>query len=290
LDEGLRVRLTGEVRQCTTPYPGLTLITLSDPSGEIVVAVDEVVTALTGPLPDIEAGQGITVEGAVTLYRATPQVAPADVADIHLTGRPAATQPTPLTTLRQVRDHPLGATVAAQGTVVLLEGLPGGVRATLDDGTAQVILLLWDRVYHELPLPEALDAGADVAVEGELQSYEGTLEIVPQDAEDVTILHTAPAPPWVEVGALTARDAGHVVRVRGVLGRPQGFSAGIKVPLDDGTGTITVLLWANLYQALNPPPAQDQQIEVVGLVDQYRQELELIPRSVYDWRVRAVDD
>lgn len=290
LDEGQRVRLSGEVRRCTHPYPGLTLITLGDATGEIVIAVDETVTALTGPLPEIVEGQGIAVEGSVTLYRATPQVTPADVADIHLTARPAAAEATPLPSLRHITDHPLGTTVKAEGTIVLLEGLPGGVRAILDDGTAQVILLLWDAVYHALEAPETLDAGAEVAVEGEIQVYEGALEIVPRAPEGVTILTPAPAPPWVEVGAITARDAGRVVRVRGVLGRLEGFSAGVKIPLEDGTGTITILVWSNLYQALTPPPDAGQAVEVVGLVHRYHQELEIIPRSIYDWRVRAVEE
>jgi DNA/RNA endonuclease YhcR with UshA esterase domain len=100
----------------------------------------------------------------------------------------------------------------------------------------------------------------------------------------------APAPPWVELGALMPQDAGRVVRARGVLAAPEGFSAGVKAELRDGTGAITVLFWSNIYEALAPKPQAGLQVEVVGLVDVYRGALELVPRSAFDWRVRVVED
>ncbi|MGC9348762.1 MAG: OB-fold nucleic acid binding domain-containing protein [Anaerolineae bacterium] len=290
LDEGKRVRLTGEVRRCTVPYEGLTLITLADESGEIVIAVDEAVTLLTGALPEISEGQGIEVTGAVTLYRDTPQIAPATVDEIVLSEAPAAPTPLALTPLAALSDDDQGLTARVRGRVVLLEGLKGGVKATLDDGTAEVALLLWDRVHRDLTDPVALDVGAEIEVTGEVELYKGELELVPGSGADVVIVEPAPAPPWVELGDLTPSDAGRVVRARGVLREPAGFSAGVKVPLDDGTGVLTVLLWSNIYEQLDPSPQAGLQVEVVGLIDVYNQKLELIPRSRYDWRVRSIDD
>ena len=77
---------------------------------------------------------------------------------------------------------------------------------------------------------------------------------------------------------------GRVVRLRGVLGEPEGFSAGVKVPLDDGTGAITVLLWSNIAVEVTPAPAAGLPVEVIGTVESYEGELELIPRSPIDWR------
>ncbi len=284
LDEGLRVRLAGEVRRVNSPYVGLTLITLRDASGEVVVAVDETLTALTGELPDIVQGQGIAVTGTVSLYRDTPQLVPASVADIHLSAAPQA----PVVAQRALNTlfaSDQGTWVQVEGQVVLLEGLKGGMKATLDDGTAQVLLLLWDSVYSALDDPTALDVGADVHIQGEVQVYKGDLEIVPETAADVEILAPAPKIPWVEVGELRAVDAGRVVRLRGVLGKPNGFSAGVKVKLEDGTGRITVLLWNNIVTALASRPAEGDLVEVVGEVAVYKGDLEIIPRSVQDWRL-----
>lgn len=285
LDVGLRVRVVGEVREVRTPYEGMTLITVRDESGEIAVAVDETTTALTGVLPEIVEGQGIDVVGAVSLYKDTPQLVPASVADIVLSAAPPATAAIPVTSLSEVQNAALGSWVRLQGRVVLMEGFKGGMKATLDDGTGQIMLVLWDSVYTALENPFAVDVGAEVAVEGELGSYEDELQIVPESFRDITIVTPAPEIPWIAVGDLQTQDAGRVVRLRGVLGAPEGFSAGAKALLDDGTGSITVLLWTNIFTTLDPPPVAGMQVEVIGVIQEYRGELEILPRSTLDWRV-----
>lgn len=285
LDEGLRVWSVGEVRRVRSPYEGLTLITVRDDSGEVPIVVDETFAALFGELPEIVEGQGLAVTGTVTLYRDEPQITPASLEDVRLVAAPPEE-------IVAIESRELGSLTAAdeggwyrvQGRVVAMTGLKGGMKATLDDGTGQIFLLLWDSVYDALPEPQALDVGAEVEVEGEIQLYEGDLELVPEQPEDIRIQVAAPESPWVEVSTLSGLDAGRVVRLRGVLGEPQAFSAGIKAPLDDGTGIITVLLWSNVAEVLEPPPAGGLLVEVVGEISLYRDELEIIPRSRHDWR------
>lgn len=285
LDAGLRVRVVGEVRQVRTPYEGMTLITVRDDSGEIAVAVDETVTTLTGSLPEIVEGQGIEVIGAVSLYKDTPQLVPASVADILLSAAPLGAVAVPVAALSEVTPDAAGSWVALRGRVVLMEGFKGGMKAMLDDGTAQIMLVLWDNVYTALEDPFAVDVGAEVEVKGEIGVYEGELQIVPEGPADIVIAVPAPEIPWIAVGDLQTQDAGRVVRLRGVLGTSEGFSAGAKAPLDDGTGSITVLLWTNILTALDPPPAAGMQVEVIGAIQEYRGELEILPRSTLDWRV-----
>ncbi|MBN2007219.1 MAG: OB-fold nucleic acid binding domain-containing protein [Anaerolineae bacterium] len=284
LDEGLRVRMAGEVSHVLIPYPGLTLITLRDDSGETVIAVGEVITALTGALPSVVEGQGIAVTGTVSLYKDTPQIVPASVGDIALSEAPAA--PTvEMRDLKSLSTDDEGKLVQVQGHVVLMEGFKGSLKATLDDTKDQLVVLLWDSVYAGLADPTALDLGAEITVRGEIQVYQGELELVPETAGDITLDTPAPEIAWVEIKTLKTGDAGRIVRLRGVLGKPDGFSAGVKVMLDDGTGEITVLLWNNLVTALERRPAEGMTVEIVGLIEEYQGELEIIPRSVYDWRV-----
>ena len=44
-------------------------------------------------------------------------------------------------------------------------------------------------------------------------------------------------------------------------------------------------VWSNIVTELDPRPAKGMQVEVVGVVEEYRGELEIIPRSVLDWRL-----
>jgi len=285
LDAGLRVRVVGEVRQVRTPYEGMTLITVRDDSGEIVVAIDATVVALTGSLPEIVEGQGIAAVGAVSLYRDTPQLVPASVMDIVLSDAPTEAVAVPATSLSAVTPAAAGSWMALQGRVVLMEGFKGGMKATLDDGTGQISLVLWERVYTVLADPLALDVGAEVEVQGEIGVYQDELQITPEGPADIVIVAPAPEIPWVQVADLRALDAGHVVRLRGVLGTPQGFSAGAKALLDDGSGSIPILLWTNILTSLDPPPAEGIQVEVIGVIQEYQGKLEIIPRSTLDWRV-----
>jgi len=285
LDVGARVRVIGEVRQVRTPYEGMTLITVRDDSGEIVVAVDETTVALTGALPEIIEGQGIDVTGGVSLYKDTPQIVPATVADIVLSAAPSPAAAIPMTSLGEAQNIAIGSWLRVQGRVMLMEGFKGGMKATLDDGTGQIMLVLWDNVYTALENPFAVDVGADVVVEGELGVYQEELQIVPERPSDITIVTPAPEIPWVAVGDLKATDAGRVVRLRGILGTPKGFSAGAKVPLDDGSGVITILLWTNILTQLDPQPTADQTVEIIGIIQEYRGDLEIVPRSPLDWRV-----
>lgn len=290
LDEGSRVRLVGEIRRVYEPYEGLTLITLADESGEIIVALNEEIATVTGSMPETSIGQAIEIEGTVDLYHATPQVVPASGDDITIVATPIASATLPAPTLDRLGADLIGKKVSVQGRVVWLEGIKGGVKATLDDGTAQVTLLLWDDVHRALPAPGELDVGAQVEVTGKISVYEGELEIVPSKATDVTISVPAEAAPWVEISALSPGDAGRLIRIRGVLGEPQGFSVGVKAPLDDGTGVLTLLFWSSLYEDLTPTPHAGQQVEATGILNVFRNELELVPRSRYDWRVRPPDD
>jgi len=177
-----------------------------------------------------------------------------------------------------------GQVVRVEGTVTALSGFKGGLKATLDDGTGQVALLLWESVYGALENPPALDVGAQVSAVGEVKVYQNELEVVPQRAQDLVLVTAAPPLPLSAIDTLRAGDAGRIVRLRGVLGAPQAFSAGVKVPLDDGSGTMTVLLWSNIATALERMPEAGQRVEVVGEVSVYRDALELVPRSRWDWR------
>jgi DNA/RNA endonuclease YhcR with UshA esterase domain len=163
-----------------------------------------------------------------------------------------------------------------------MDGIKGGLKAVLDDKTAQIIIVFWSQVYNSLDEPAELDLGAEITVYGEVSAYQGVLEVIPQKAADISIDTPAPEIPWVSIKALTREDVGELVRVRGLLGTPEGFSSGVKIPLKDGSGRITVLLWSNIYQELKPRPVEDMLTEVTGIIDIYNGVLEIIPRSTYD--------
>ena len=70
-------------------------------------------------------------------------------------------------------------------------------------------------------------------------------------------------------------------RLAHFLGEPETFSQGVKFPLKDTTGTIILLLWQNVHDAI--PDASllvaGARVEVVGRIDEYRGDLEIIPEA-----------
>jgi DNA/RNA endonuclease YhcR with UshA esterase domain len=275
----LRVRVRGEVRSVYEPYDGLTLIAVRDETGEIPIAVSEDLVALSGALPALSTGQVVEVVAAVSLYGDTPQLVPASVADIvpQSEGARVAAE----VRIGELSAGNVGQLVIVRGSIIEVNTFSSGVKYTLDDGSGTVTLLLWQDFYEALPGRAALGVGAEIEVQGKVSEYEGELEVIPELAEDVRVLAAAPPPPATTVDALTTADVGRVVVLRGTLGEPDEFSRGVRFPLDDGTGTIILLLWENVYDDI---PEADRlvsgaQVEVTGKIEEYEGELEIVPEA-----------
>ncbi len=273
----LRVRVRGEVRSVYEPYEGLTLVTVRDETGEIPIALSEDLVALSGALPAVSPGQVVEVVAAVSLYGDTPQLVLASVADVVVLDE--SVRVVAEKNIGDLSSEDVGQPVVVRGSVLEVNPFSAGVKFTLDDGSGSVSLLLWQDVYDALPDPAALGIGAELQVQGRISEYEDELEVVPELAEDVQVLAAAPAPPETTVGALTTADVGRVVTLRGTLGEREIFSSGVRFRLDDGTGTIILLLWQNVYD--ETPGAErlatGVQIEVTGQIEEYRGELEIVP-------------
>ncbi|HUX77836.1 MAG TPA: OB-fold nucleic acid binding domain-containing protein [Anaerolineae bacterium] len=300
-DEYLRVRVRGQVRSVQEPYEGLTLITVRDGSGSIPVAVSADLVALSdgcvalsdGTSPTPSQGQPVEVVAAVSLYRDTPQLVPASVADIV-----PLSQPVPIAVERRIGEltsAEVGRLAVVRGTVAGVDPFSAGLKVTLDDTTGAIVVLLWQSVYDGMH--DGLEIGAQVQVQGEVSEYRGQLELIPElaedvqvlapvtspnptpvgelTAEDVQVLAPATSPNPMPVGELTAADVGRRVTLRGTLGPPDPFSAGVKFTLDDGTGRITLLFWSDEYERTPDGLGAGAQVIATGEVAEYQGELEL---------------
>ncbi|RME34205.1 MAG: hypothetical protein D6793_08805 [Thermoflexia bacterium] len=181
-----RVRVRGRVQRVREPYPGLTLITLQDTTGEMDVAVYADVQWLTGGLAPPTPGDSVEVEAAVSLYRGRPQLVPASVHDIRLLEEEvfiAEERP-----IGSITPGDVGHLVTVRGTVTQARPFSAGYRFLLDDGTGEITVILWQDVYSTLPDSEALVEGAQVEITGEVALYRDTLEVIPGGPEDVRVL------------------------------------------------------------------------------------------------------
>ncbi len=278
-DQYLRVRVRGQVRQVIEPYQGLTLITVRDGTGSIPIAVSRDLIALSGIPPTLTTGQPVEVVATVSLYGDRPQLVPASVADIV-----PLSQPVPVAVEKPIGElttADVGQLVVVRGTIAEVEPFSAGVKYTLDDGSGTIIALLWQSVRDGMRNAAEPEIGAEVQVQGEVSQYRGELELVPELAEDVQVLVAATSPPAkTPIGTLTTADVGRWVTLRGTLGPPDPFSAGVKFTLGDGTGQIVLLLWSNVAKSAPEEMGAGAQVIVTGQVAEYQGALELTNLNV----------
>ncbi|CAG0931046.1 hypothetical protein PLCT1_01627 [Planctomycetaceae bacterium] len=201
------VTVRGVVRSIRSPFDGLQLITLRDATGAIDLALPAELEPIRGALPPLEVGQSIEVNGAVTLFDATPQLSLRRNADIQpLSERVAFAKYTPLIDLNE--SH-AGRWVRVESAVEEVSPFSAGVKLTLSDGQRHVTVLFWQDVWDALGKADEIQPGTTLSVQGEVSVFRGQLELVPEIPQDVAVLEVtalAPTPlPTVAPTATTAR-------------------------------------------------------------------------------------
>jgi DNA/RNA endonuclease YhcR with UshA esterase domain len=283
-DEGRLVTVQGTVRQAE-PFSAGYRMTLDDGTGSVTVLLwNDLYRALPDP-SSLRTDAQLEVTGEVAIYRNTLEIIPVRPRDVVLlTGPPSARA----LSIGALADQPLGATVTVEGTVIAAESFQNGFRLTLDDGTGQVVLLLWLSAYDRLADPARLQTGVRVRATGELDEYRGQREVVPARGSDVIITQAAPAPAQRDIASITPADMGAVVAVEGTVTRSEPFSQGYRVWIDDGSGEIMLLLWENIYGRVagRERLTAGARVRAIGVVEEYRGTLEIIPQLPGDITVQ----
>ena len=283
---GLRyqqVRLRGVIRDDRTPYEGLRILTLRDVTGKIDIVMPPEPSSGGGSLPALHIGQSLQVVGAVDEYRGSAQVSVGRASDLALLDEEVAVAPArPIAGLAR---EDVGRMVSVEGTVTRIDPFSAGVKCALSGGEGTITLLLWQDLYDGLADASLLGEGATVRAQGVIAEYHGEIEIVPELPADVQVLTLASRQALGrQVDQIAAADAGHTVAVQGALTALRAFSAGVKAILDDGTGTITILLWQEVYDGLADQAGlvPGALVSVEGQVSEYKGELEVVPRAAGD--------
>jgi DNA/RNA endonuclease YhcR with UshA esterase domain len=283
-DEGRLVTVQGTVRQAE-PFSAGYRMTLDDGTGSVTVLLwNNLYRALPDP-SSLRTDAQLEMTGEVAIYRNTLEIIPVRPRDVVLlTGPPSARA----LSIGALADQPLGATVTVEGTVIAAESFQNGFRLTLDDGTGQVVLLLWLSAYDRLADPARLQTGVRVRATGELDEYRGQREVVPARGSDVIITQAAPAPAQRDIASITPADMGAVVAVEGTVTRSEPFSQGYRVWIDDGSGEILLLLWENIYRRVagRERLTAEARVRAIGVVEEYRGTLEIIPQLPGDVTVQ----
>jgi DNA/RNA endonuclease YhcR with UshA esterase domain len=311
------VTITGDVREIRTPYQGLTLYSVGDATGEIDLAVYSDILALTGPLADVQIGDAVQVGGTVSFYHESAQLALTNSGG--LVKLDAGLAPATLSRIGDLDASRVGTRVSVAGDVTGATEFSQGLRVILDDGSGTVTLLLWEDALGQVANGEQLKKGARVQALGRLSEYHGDLEVVPERGTDVQVaaasetlsqasgptrtpagaapIKTAnptrtPTPSAVEhtIASLGASEQNQSVVVTGRIAQVSSFSKGTRYTLDDGTGTITLLLWSDVLQGVKSADGLKvgARVQATGQVNLFDNELEIVPEKGADVTLLAL--
>jgi DNA/RNA endonuclease YhcR with UshA esterase domain len=284
-DVGSMAAVEGQITK-VSPFSAGVKYTLDDGTGLVTLLLWQNLYDVLAGRDRLVEGALVRVQGEVAEYRGELELVPelpSDVAVLAVAERVVAERQ-----LGELSAGDVGQWVRVEGVLQTLRSFSAGVRGTLDDGTGVVTLLLWQDVYDLLADPAVLAPGAVLRVEGEVAEYKGELEIVPRAAADLVVVGQVelPSVEWA-IGQLSADDVGQIVQVAGQVVEVVPFSRGVKYLLDDGSGTITLLLWQNIYDELAAPDALAAGARLVarGKVNEYLGELEIVPQVPADVQV-----
>ena len=197
--------------------------------------------------------------------------------------RPPAPSATPEIVLTSLAALPnlAGQEVTVQAAIVWITSFSKGVKFILDDGTGQAALIMWQNVYDDCWAAPQLLVGATVQARGTVGQYESEWQIEPGFGGDVKALAPGALAPVRQVSSLSAADVSTRATVEGTVSSAEGFSGGQRVYVDDGTGTLQVLLWQNIFDRVKDNAlllTPGTRVRVEGVVQEYKGTLELVPQ------------
>lgn len=269
---------TNTTAPTSTPLPSAT--STFTPTQTSAPTETATVTAVPSDTPTATAAATATPPPSAT---ATRVLVPAN------TPSPAATATEAVADLAigSLAEH-MGEEVTVNGTVVSTGSFSAGFRFTLSDGTGQVTLLMWHNVYDDCWDAPQLNRGATVRATGEVGTFEGELQIVPNFGGDVKVTAVGgPFAPARNIGDL-GNHLNELVQITGQIVRLESTGGGPKIFVADDTGEIVVFVWNNILDrvpnnvALGVPGTR---VRVVGVVQEYRSNREIVPALPYDIEV-----
>jgi len=287
------VRIEGRCSRAPTydPATGYLSFWIADPTGEIRVASYRAETRALLDQDRVPAlGERVSVAGSLRVKGGGASLTlnvPEEMSVRRSDAEPCALSE--LETGKELRR------VHVRGQIrQLTEPYAGLTVFTLRDETDTVDVALTDDALALGGVTPTLTVGDVVDVVATVSDYGGEPQLVAASGADIILDADAASPfPHTFVAELSDADLGRWLLLRGTVSEVKPFSAGVKLLLDDGSGSMTILLWQDLYAAIKEQAAEASElrpgweVEVQGELTEYRGELELVPELAADVRILA---
>jgi RecJ-like exonuclease len=256
---GKRVTVEGKIT-ATRGFKAGTRFTLEDASGVITVVLFD---RSVKPATKLDVGARVGVTGRVDFYKNEAQIVPANVRDLSIV---QAAPPPRAVSLADALAAGKGAQLTVGGVLVEASAFSAGVKFALDDGTARLRAVVFDKSLDRAG-GGAIATGATVTVTGRFDEYNGELELVVDRVDGVL----APDPGKTSavreyaLGAINGNDHNAQVRVSGdVVELKDAGERGVEFVLKDESGAQLIRLPRVIANRVAVAPGQ--KLTVIGRV------------------------
>jgi len=293
---GAKVKISGKIESVKKIKNGM-LINVSDGTGVIAVLVwDKTLAGVPGK-ELIVGGNSITAFGAVEFYKNKLELKVESGEDIQVSGEKKATT-TPAekkaeaVSIGSIDKSRIDKIVSVSGKIVKVKDIKNGKLFEVADETGSIPVVIWSKALKYVKSPELLAEGAIVSLKGKVSEYKGKLEIIVNRGEDIKLTgpgkSTKPsgtAGGVKRISEINSSMENQRVTVSGVVQSVKSISKGRVVELKDDTGTITVILWDNVWSEVSEKVTEGATLTITGKVKIYKDKLEVIPSKGADIKV-----
>jgi DNA/RNA endonuclease YhcR with UshA esterase domain len=193
---GTTVKVSGRVTQVKEPAAGSKApyeVTLQEGDKQVAVVYWDTVARHLDDSSKPVVGALMTAKGQVNEYKGRLQIKIGNSSDLTLVDVTPASkpqvEPAREVDIRTITTAMVGKKCTVKGTLGEARSIKGGVIYPMTDGSGTIKLLLWDKSVSG-PGRDALAAGCQVVVNGEIVEYKGDLELVPGNIEAIRIEST----------------------------------------------------------------------------------------------------
>ena len=218
----------------------------------------------------------------------------------------------------------VGRTVFVSGTVESVDRFSTGVRFRVKDDSGSILLVVFDDVLDQVEDSDRLQEGAGVSALGRVSEFNGALEIIPPNGASVRVIpevtvasrptptpelrRVTPTPTLpnsalptpesatptptptsasraeITIASIRREMIGQSVTIRGQVIGTSSFSAGFRFTVNDGSGSIDLILFDGNYRELSNPAGLNlgARVKATAIVAEFNGELQLQPASGVD--------
>lgn len=251
----------------TGNFSGNTNYTITDGNNAAALRVDNDTNIAGAEIPTTAT----TAIGIMGQFQETYQLLPRSLDDLGLTAPVVE-----LTDIATARSQGIDATVKVQG--IVLNGDELGNTRYLQDNTAGIAIFNPD-------LADEVQAGDEIIITGQLSAFNELLQITDGGNFEYTIVSSGndlPAPKTLNIAdAFNDTYEGQLVRFNAVSFVEMGtFEGNTNYNITDGANTG--LLRVDDDTNIDGQPIPTEAIDAVGIMSRFREDYQLLPRSVDD--------